>query len=283
MASYSKDNRRKAKFDKQKKFHEKKGTHDKKKSNFDKEQQALIAIYQDTQRYCEAMYPIDAIPDSTCHDITELNEITIVLEEPTDTIVIVENQDTLNMALNFCNEGLNPLVLNMASKFKPGGGVETGKTAQEEVIFRRTNAFMTHPVEWYPLGVREVIYSPQVHIVKDSDYNFLDESEMKTVSMLAVHAIKNPKLQDGSFSEKDRELTEQKIESIFQAAHFHGHDSLVLGALGCGAYKNPVREILQIFQQMVKKYKGFFKKIGFAVLVIGETGQTNFDLFKAGF
>lgn len=36
---------------------------------------------------------------------------------------------------------LNPLVLNMASPKRPGGGFRNGSAAQEENIFRRSNYF----------------------------------------------------------------------------------------------------------------------------------------------
>jgi len=41
------------------------------------------------------------------------------------------------------NSGLNPGVLNLASRQNPGGGVLNGAGAQEENIFRRTNLFMS--------------------------------------------------------------------------------------------------------------------------------------------
>ena len=57
----------------------------------------------------------------------------------------IENSDTFDMAIKYVNnkQGLNPLVLNMASDYKPGGGVETGSKAQEEDLFRRSNYYQT--------------------------------------------------------------------------------------------------------------------------------------------
>ena len=65
-------------------------------------------------------------------------------------IIDVVNEDTISVAIRLYNEGFeNVGVLNMASEHKPGGGVRSGKTAQEEAIFRRTNAFMAISAKMY--------------------------------------------------------------------------------------------------------------------------------------
>lgn len=281
-----KDNRRTKNF-------ERKLTHRKKGNNFkDSQRQTLIDIYYDTQKYCLSRWSWKsgkAIQKSICYNI---NDIDIPPNSPTEssstdlsfssikTELIIENEDTLNMTVRFCNEGFKPLVLNMASKYKPGGGVETGKNAQEEVLFKRTNLLLALPDHWYPLEDTEAIYSPLIHIIKDSNYEFIDEKDQQVAAFIAVHAIKNPKLYHGSYSDADKELMEAKIESIFKLGILYGHDSLVLGALGCGAYRNPAPKVIQIFKKMLVKYDGFFKRIGFAILVVGDSGQSNFDLFK---
>jgi uncharacterized protein (TIGR02452 family) len=190
------------------------------------------------------------------------------------------------MAMRQCikKDARNVMVLNMASVWKPGGGVRTGKTAQEEVIFRRTNAFMTHPESYYPLEDWEMIYSPEVHVVRDSSYKFLPEKEQRIISMLALPAIRNPQIyiENGIYyytNSEDYDLMSKKIESIFLIGIHEKKEVLILGALGCGAYHNPVDAVLEIFQKMIKKYKNYFRYIGFAVLGIGKQGQLNFEKF----
>ena len=41
------------------------------------------------------------------------------------------------------DEGLNPAILNMASAYRPGGGVMNGARTQEECSLRRSNLFMS--------------------------------------------------------------------------------------------------------------------------------------------
>jgi len=248
--------------------------------NKKKQDSPLVKIYNDVVMYSNKAFPKRTLPESICYDIYDITLDTTELEEYNDTTIQVDNMDTLDMAILFRREGLNPLVLNMASKFKPGGGVSKGATAQEEVIFRRTNACMTHPPEWYPLEDNEVIYSPQVHIFMDAGYKFMKESDQSVVSMLANHAIRRPNLYKGDFTNDDYDLTYSKIEAIFKIAIIHGHDSMVLGALGCGAYRNPPDEIVNIFKECLVKYKKYFKKIGFGILVVKDSDNINLTLFN---
>ncbi len=53
----------------------------------------------------------------------------------------VVNEDCLDVAAKHVREGYLPCVHNFASRSMPGGGVVTGSGAQEESIFRRTNAY----------------------------------------------------------------------------------------------------------------------------------------------
>jgi len=243
----------------------------------------MKAIYTDTKRYfhMQKITPAKSILYGV--DLIELGKL-----EPNENVpkITIENADTFDMAIEFCAEGLNPLVLNMASNFKPGGGVASGKTAQEECLFRRSNAFMTHPHKWYPLGMNDVIYSPEVHIIKDSKYEMLTKSARCTVGMIAVAALRNPTLSNGSattggvYNPRGYSTMVMKIESIFKTAIYHGHDSLVLGALGCGVFKNPPKQVAEIFKQMVDKYGWYFKKIGFAILVVRDKDKTNLAMFE---
>ena len=57
--------------------------------------------------------------------------------------ISIRNMDSLEAAKELINQGFRPAVLNMASFSTPGGGVERGSQAQEEIICRRTNLLMS--------------------------------------------------------------------------------------------------------------------------------------------
>jgi hypothetical protein len=177
------------------------------------------------------------------------------------------------------DQGYNPLVLNMANHLTPGGGVRNGAHAQEEQIFKVTNAFRTLTADMYPIEDNELIYTPKVHHIKDSLYRVLDST--RTFSLVTVAALRNPVLTiDGKYTDAQYQIMLTKIRMIFHIAALNNHDTLVLGAFGCGAFSNPPDEVVRIFLHAIGEYGAYFQGILFAV----KSGQynSNFRIFYRG-
>lgn len=200
-----------------------------------------------------------------------------------ETIVDVVNMDTFDATFQLIHTGLRPVLLNMASNYNPGGGVHRGCMAQEEELFRRSNYYHTYnkniirPHEdgsvLYP---DEVVYTPELVVVKDTKYNVI---KSWLTSAIACAAIRNPKVKvDGTYNSQDRYVMKCKIEMILQTAYHHKHDSIVLGAFGCGAYHNPPNDVAKLFEDALTKWDGRFRRIRFAVLSKGR--NDNFDIFN---
>ena len=246
------------------------------KNNNNNKNNKLAKVYQDTLEHIEKnnLYPT---LDSILYDVNDLPEFDKL--EPNDNIILeVKNTDTLDMACLYIDLGLNPMVLNMASDYKAGGGVRSGRTAQEECLFRRTNASATHPNEFYPLKFNEVVYSPEVLILKNKNHQYLKHP--KPISLISVPALRKPQLIYKKYGKMDYDIMTAKIESIFKIAILNKHDSLVLGALGCGVFKNPIHEVASIFRTMINYYGGYFKYIGFAVLTNNDNTDQNFIILN---
>jgi uncharacterized protein (TIGR02452 family) len=74
----------------------------------------------------------------------------------------------------------------------------------------------------------------------------------------------------------------KKASLIFQTAVEHGHDSLVLGPLGCGVWRSPPQHTAEIFRDVCRTYIGVFKHITFACLTTGPAGrESNYSIFKS--
>ena len=202
-----------------------------------------------------------------------------------ETIVKVENIDCLLAAEGLLTEGYHPAVLNMASRRNPGGGVVTGAGAQEENLFRRSNLFQSLYLfapfageyglqksnHQYPLDRNcGGIYTPDAIVFRGTEqdgYPLLDTPYR--MSFIAVAGINRPTLESPERISSDLvEPVKNKIRTIFRIGLLHGHDSLVLGALGCGAFRNPPSHIARLFHEVMEEseFKNKYRLLLFAIL-----------------
>ena len=240
--------------------------------------QDRVAIYWETKQYYAGQPYIPLFPPVKY----TFDAGSPVKSSASKSIVKIWPLDTIDCALHLkYNEGLNPVVLNMANAYTPGGGVEGGALAQEESIFRRSNYHLHLTRNVYPIRPNELIYSSKVHISRNSDWSYMRTPGY--LDFIASAAINNPRLTpSGEYTDEDRVLMRNKIDHIFQVAYELNHNTLLLGAFGCGAFRNPPHLVADLFAQVIQKYNGYFKRIDFAILpfVYGKTDTPdNFDIF----
>ena len=201
------------------------------------------------------------------------------------TIVEVLNIDCLYAGVKLKEKGYNPAILNMASRQNPGGGVMTGAGAQEETLFRRTNLFRSlyqfapyasqygvhQSRHQYPLERNfGGIYTPDAIYFRESEqkgYALLDN--IVTLSFISVAGMNRPDLTaDNMIAGHHVGPIKNKIRTIFRIGLVHGHDSLVLGALGCGAFRNPPRHVARLFHEVMDEpeFANKYRYIVFAIL-----------------
>jgi uncharacterized protein (TIGR02452 family) len=162
-------------------------------------------------------------------------------------------------------------LLNMANDMCPGGGVVCGAQAQEEDICRRTTLYPTLHRELYPLNFDQVLYTPNVKIIKDGTYNRLLPNEWKKYNIDAVvsaAAIRRPTLNgNGTYRlTNDLNTMRLKIKMVLQTFAVHNIDHLILGAWGCGAFGNPAGQVAQLFHEALNnEFFNCFKSVTFAI------------------
>jgi uncharacterized protein (TIGR02452 family) len=240
-----------------------------------------VKAYDDTVRIVKAGSYVNSLGDTvlvinedaiaSIHRNVEIAEIEdFLVTERKDTRFYIFNGDCLDAGIHMKSLGYNPIVLNMANNFKPGGGVEHGAGAQEESLFRRSNYFQHLNKKFYP--IKGGIYSPNVVVFKSSEAeNYLLYKTPQTISMVAVAAIRRPKLittESGfKYSDQDRQVMVNKVQIILNAAAKFNHDCVILSAFGCGAFKNPPEEVAGIFKQVLDSplFFGVFSRVVFAI------------------
>lgn len=180
----------------------------------------------------------------------------------------VVNMDTLEAVgyyqkkhnVKFCG-------LVMANAFNPGGGYLNGAGAQEESVARRTNLHRGLTVIKYPLPKFGGMYCKDLFVFRDKEYNDCKFIEEYKCDAVLVAAFSRPPLTpDGLMVDKFANETRRKIDSMFEECLSQGCHNLVLGALGCGAFRNPPAQVAQIFNDALSHYRYKFDNIIFAII-----------------
>ena len=169
---------------------------------------------------------------------------------------IVAPLDCLIAANPQVNHGRKVAVLSMANPRVPGGGYKKGKGAQEENLYRRSDAFRYTDMRLYPIEDDECLIHPDVTILRGAEaqgYPWLEQPFPVTV--ISCAAVHRPELdQHGNyFDPVDRARMIKKADIILGACVSADCDTIIASAFGCGAFGNPPQEVAQIWKDAVSK------------------------------
>lgn len=169
-------------------------------------------------------------------------------------------------------------VLNFASAVHAGGGVKWGASAQEESLCRcstlypclatselRKGFYNYHAFSFDFCYTDSCIYTPDITVIKSDTLlpESLDESRWYNTDVLTCAA---PNLST-SFLPKDKlsEIHRKRGRHILSIAAASGIDVLVLGAFGCGAFRNDPETVAEVYKNILPEFMGYFTEIRFAV------------------
>ncbi|GGS77176.1 TIGR02452 family protein [Streptomyces griseoviridis] len=177
---------------------------------------------------------------------------------PARTRVEVTGESTLAAARRL---GGDVAALNFASARNPGGGHLNGAQAQEEALCRasalytcllRVPAFYDHHrAHRDPLYSDRVIHAPAVPVFRDDHGHLLDEPY--PVSFLTA-AAPNAGVLLRTAPERAAGLPRAlavRAERVLETAVAHGHRRLVLGAWGCGVFRNDPDQVADAFRTLL--------------------------------
>ncbi|MEC3953367.1 TIGR02452 family protein [Nocardia sp. CDC153] len=165
-------------------------------------------------------------------------------------------------------------VLNFASARNPGGGYLRGARAQEEDLCRSALLYrcLLEAPDYYAAHrasddlrySHRVIYSPDVPVIRD------DRGELSpepiTVSFLTSPAPNAGALADRSCRPVPvREVLDERADRVLAVAAGHGVRELVLGAWGCGVFRNDPAEVAAAFDLALTKHGAAFDRVVFAI------------------
>lgn len=188
-------------------------------------------------------------------------------------------------------------VLNFANPQYPGGGASKGAVAQEECLCRCSNLYLClsapnifedyyfyHKKFTNHLFSDRLIYTKDVVVFKDESEvpALLSRDEWFFVDVITCAAPYIAKIDIDNASLKS--LFKSRIKNIFEAAIDNGVEVIILGAFGCGAFKNPPEVVAEAFHEVIDEngYADNFKKIVFAIKC-NPNNTKNLDVFQEEF
>ncbi len=220
--------------------------------------------------------------------------------------VVVSGKRTLEASEPYAKQGKRVCVLNFASATNPGGGVVRGASAQEEAICRCSTLYpclnrkemwnqfyLPHRRADNPLYNDDCIFTPAVKVFKKDTHfpELLKEDEWWDVDVITCAApnlrrVPGNQMNPDAGNEKVvitqkglKKLYESRFRRIFELAIKNKAEVLILGAFGCGAFRNPPELVSDVFAELTEQYRSCFDVIEYAVFhTERETG--NYKAFK---
>ena len=212
--------------------------------------------------------------------------------------VVVSKKRTFEAAEPYAKKGMRTCVLNFANAVHPGGGVFHGAAAQEESLCRTSTLFDSigsnemRRVFYEPHLERDdtfanddAIFTPGVVVFKTDEYMPVTraESEWFSVDVITCAAPclgwECKEISD----EKLFEMHESRARQILSIAAKHGAEALILGAFGCGAFRNPPNVVAAAYKKVLSEFAHSFATIEFAVFCMPGKESENYDAFYNAF
>ena len=205
-------------------------------------------------------------------------------------VVTVTGESTLAGARRLARDG-DVAALVFASAKHPGGGFRSGARAQEEDIARASGLYrcLTAAPRFYAyhrsrsdnLYSDRVVHSPGVPVFRDDHGGLLDEPYQ--VSFLTAAAPNRGAVPRDRAAQVAQALA-KRARRVLAVATAHGHRRLVLGAWGCGVFRNDPATVAEAFAAALAEQTERLDEVVFAIMdKAGAPTRAAFDeRFRSG-
>lgn len=170
----------------------------------------------------------------------------------------------------------NMAVLNFASYKFPGGGFMRGSSAQEESLCQHSylynviSDFDKTVYEWNRNNLNKGMYLNRG--LYSPDIMFDDRTKCSVITVPAPN--KSVMLKYGNFTEEENaKALLHRVKLVIDIAEENNVKTLILGAFGCGVFKQDPVEVATLFKKVLKGSS--FEKVVFAI-----PRGANYNAFK---
>lgn len=194
--------------------------------------------------------------------------ITATIDGNPNPKIVVINADSVSGA--FAQELGKTCILNYASYKNPGGMFFNGSSAQEESLCHESflyNVLKERPgyYAWNnehknrALYLNRALYSPDVVFEHNGQKKLFDVVTCAAPNFSAASEWANVSEADNSKAMKDR------IDYLFDILAQEQVDTAILGAWGCGVFKQNPDEVARLFKQAIQNGRCKAEKVVFAI------------------
>ena len=254
-----------------------------------------VTIFRDTEKLCKRNPRIKTALQKSieCQQLILENDTLPAIDKKkydTPAQIIVSKKRSYEAASAYKTQ--NVCVHNFASASNPGGGVTHGAHAQEECLCRCSDLYfcLNTPEMWdgfykphreakNPIHNDDIIYTPDVVVFKtDTAYPELMDKEdwynVNVITCAAPNLRERPSNPYNSGDESDavkisaeelKSLHEKRLRRILDVAVMGENEVVILGAFGCGAFRNDPEVVVQAAKTVIEEYRYAFQTIEFAV------------------
>ena len=186
-------------------------------------------------------------------------------------------------------------ILNFASFKHPGGGYIRGTHAQEECLCEKSflyNVLSKFEDTWYKdnlnyandsLYADRGLYSPNVLFLENGGGSIC-KCDVITVACPNLKSFIERKKGKPNIDELNYQALYNRCRFILEIAKRQKVYSLILGAFGCGVFKQNPENVANIFRELLNKYDYGLYSVEFAIPAVNNQSKTdNYKVFKDTF
>lgn len=246
----------------------------------------LLKVYEDTKaRVMQAPSLVERTRELVARGSIEVMEwqmLSITENSDKAGIVSVTSETTLGAVARLKKQYGNSkkiCMLNFASAKDIGGKWDSGSKAQESMLCYSSNLFWSLQrcravYQWNRSNLRKglysnnMVYSKDVTVIRDDKLNLLPEEEWYTVDCISSAAPNRVATTNNGVDEREvQEAMASRINRILHVARDNGVEVLVLGAFGCGVFKNSPSVVAELLRrELIDSHGKYdFEEIVFAV------------------
>lgn len=203
-----------------------------------------------------------------------------------DNIVVTENSaihDIIALSKKYDNKSIG--VLNFASSYYPGGGFLIGSMAQEEALCHGSTLYkqLKECKKLYTENKRansnyytdNMALSRTQFIRNDSGIYLAKPITATVVTSAAVNINRLSKEE----TRLVKEIMSKRMHKIIQLFIREKTNIIILGAFGCGVFKNDPNMIAQIWKDELLRYGKHFDIVCFSILGSKYGNNNNYNIF----